>query len=44
MAVTGDGRWRIGLYPPASPHDTTTLTSPAGNLATLNWVLEMEPA
>lgn len=44
MAVTGDGRWRIGLYPPASPHDTTTLAGPAGNLATLNWRFEMEPA
>lgn len=42
VAVTGDGRWRITLHPPGQTHDTTTVRSPAGTLATVNWTFEME--
>lgn len=40
--VTGDGRWRVTLHPPARPTDTATLMSPNGNLSIANWTFEME--
>jgi uncharacterized protein (TIGR02677 family) len=43
-SVTSDGRWRITLHPPRNRHDTTTLHTPAGNFATLNWQFVMESA
>ncbi|MGH3625412.1 MAG: DUF2397 domain-containing protein, partial [Sciscionella sp.] len=42
-AVTGDGRWRVTLTPPAVA-DTTTLHSQGGDLVTLDWLFDMEPA
>jgi len=42
-SVTGDGRWLITLHPPDRTGDTTTLSSPSGALATLNWGFEMAP-
>lgn len=42
-SVTGDGRWLITLHPPDRAGDTTTLSSPSGALATLNWRFEMAP-
>ncbi|MCX2730672.1 DUF2397 domain-containing protein [Saccharopolyspora sp. NFXS83] len=43
-SMTGDGRWRITLRKPSSPHETTAVRAPAGSLVTVNWHFQMEPA
>ncbi|MDV9169018.1 DUF2397 family protein, partial [Streptomyces sp. W16] len=43
-AVTGDGRWRVTLTPPGDGPATAALYSPRGQLVTLNWLFELEPA
>lgn len=43
VSVTSDGRWRIGLRKPRAAAETTTIRTPAGQLATLDWHFTMEP-
>ncbi|TDO56683.1 uncharacterized protein (TIGR02677 family) [Kribbella sp. VKM Ac-2571] len=44
VSVTSDGRWQICLRRPQNISETTTIRTPNGRLATLNWHFEMEPA
>jgi hypothetical protein len=41
--ITGDGRWRVTLTPPAAA-ELATLHGPDGAVVTLNWMFTMEPA